>query len=74
MKRMVESMRSLDLFLWGLSICNKRLDILALMTKAIVLSWWASETRMSLNRKDVVRKVLTLYFREDKLLPKFGNI
>jgi hypothetical protein len=50
-----ESMQSLGLFLWGLSICNKRSDILALMTKAIVLSWWASKTRMSPNQ-DVVRK------------------
>jgi hypothetical protein len=60
-----ESMQSLYSFLWRLLICNKRLDILALVTKAIVLSWWASKICMNPNQKDVVRKILTLHFYEE---------
>jgi hypothetical protein len=39
MKHM-ESMRSSNLFLWGLSIRSNKSDILAFTTKAIILSWW----------------------------------
>jgi hypothetical protein len=32
----------------------------------IVLSWWATKTQMSLNRKDVVRKKIAPYVYEEK--------
>jgi hypothetical protein len=51
-----ESMQSSDSFLRGLSICNKRSEILALATKEIVLSWWTPKTHMNPNHKDVVKK------------------
>jgi hypothetical protein len=61
-----ESMWSSNSFLWGLLIRNKRSDILAPVTKAIVLSWWAFETHMSPNHKDVVRRKLTLHSHQVK--------
>lgn len=36
--------------------------------KAIVLSWWAIETCMSPNQKEVVRKILRSHLYEDKLI------
>jgi hypothetical protein len=53
-------------FLWSLSICKIRSDILASETKAIILSWWASKTHMSPNKKEVVRRRLAPKVYEEK--------
>ena len=45
-------------FKWTLSIRKRRADVLDEDTKAVVLMWWACETRNSPNRKEVVRKRL----------------
>ncbi len=38
-------------FLWTLSICSRRLDILSLATKVTILAWWYYETHVSPNCK-----------------------
>jgi hypothetical protein len=59
-------MRSSNSFLWGLSICNKKLNIVALANKVIVLSWWVSRIHMNPNQKDVIRKKLALHSYDEK--------
>lgn len=53
-------------FMWTLSIRKKRLDTLSAATKAAVLLWWLGETRMSPNRKEVVRKRLEAFVYDEK--------
>jgi hypothetical protein len=74
-------MSSMTIFLWLLSICKRRFNGLALQTKAIFLSCWIFETCMSLNQKEVVRKIIaprvydekpTQYFTESQVF--FINI
>jgi len=43
-------------FLWSLSICKIRFDVLALQTKVAILAWWSFQMRMSLNWKEAVRR------------------
>ena len=45
-------------FKWTLSIRKQRSNVLDEDTKAVVLLWWACETRNSPNRKEVVQKRL----------------
>lgn len=51
-------MEASAVFKWTLSIRKQRSDVLDEETKVVVLLWWASETRNSPNRKEVVRKRL----------------
>jgi len=55
-------------FIYPLSIWKKWKDMLAPRTKVIVLSWWAIETHMRPNQKEVVKKRLGLHLYENKLI------
>ena len=43
-------------FLWTLSVRKKRSDGLTEYVKAVVILWWAQNTRVSPNRKEIARK------------------
>ena len=49
-----------------LSVWKVRVDVLSTATKNAAVSWWISETRMSPNRKEVVRKRIGLGKYEEK--------
>lgn len=51
-----KKMNSRERFQWVLSVRKVRVDVLSNATKNAVVKWWISETRMSPNRKEVVRK------------------
>ena len=51
-------MEESTVFKWTLSVRKRRSDVLDEDTKAVVLLWWACETRNTPNRKEVVRKRL----------------
>lgn len=63
-----ESMQMSKTFICPLSIWKKWKDMLAPRTKVIVLSWWAIETHMSPNQKEVVKKKLWSHLYENKLI------
>ncbi len=53
-------------FWWSLSMCKNRSNVLSPQTKAIILSWWMSETRINPNWKEVVRKWLMPHKYDEK--------
>lgn len=61
-----KKMDSAERFQWVLSARKVRVDVLSTATKNVVVSWWISETRMSPNRKEVVRKRIGLGKYEEK--------
>jgi hypothetical protein len=43
---------------------KSRTNVLCPMTKVTLLSWWSSKTRMSLNRKEVTKKLLAPHIHD----------
>ena len=50
---------------WMLSIQKTKSNVLSNTVKAIVVEWWTKDTRPSPNRKEVVRKWISIGVYEE---------
>jgi hypothetical protein len=52
--------------LWSLSVRKRKIDGFTIDVKNVAIAWWASETRVSLNKDDVMRKRLEAEVYDEK--------